>query len=46
MFLSITQDKNESWKGKKEKKINLNMVKDYCLSDYADGDPPASVHQP
>jgi len=33
MFLSITQDNNEWWKGEKEKKINLNMVKDYCLSD-------------
>ena len=46
MFLSITQDKNELWKGKKEKKINFNMVKDYCLSDYALGDPPVAVHQP
>jgi hypothetical protein len=46
MFLSITQDKDEWWKVKKEKKINLKMVKDYCLSDYAVGDPPVVVHQP
>ena len=46
MFLSITQDDDEWWKVKKEKKINLKMVKDYCLSDYVDGFPPASVHQP
>jgi len=31
MFLSITQDDDEWWKVKKEKKINLKMVKDYCL---------------
>jgi len=46
MFLSITRDKDEWGKGKKEKRINFNMVKDYCLSDYVVGAPPVAVHQP